>query len=243
MSHIGVLKALEENDIHVDIIAGCSAGALVGSLYCCNIDAKTIGAIANNIDRKLWVDVTIPKRGFIKGQKVEDMIRLLTKNKNIEDLDKKLIIVSTDLKKGEKYVFTEGPIYRAVRASISIPGVFIPVRMNDMMLVDGAVIDRVPISEVKKAGADIVIGVDVGFSSQQGRTNHIVDIILQSIDVMAKQIMSEQMVVADVLLEPDVSHIGPSRFDLVEDCVKVGYDTTMEKIDIIKEKINEYKNT
>jgi NTE family protein len=241
LAHIGVLQALEDHDINIDYVAGSSAGALVGGLYCCGIEPKTIRDIANQIDRKLWVDLSVPKRGFIKGEKIEEIIKLLTGNRNIEELTKKLAIVATDLKSAKRYVFKKGPIYKAIRASISIPGVFVPVRYNDMVLVDGGVTDRVPVSVVKDMGADIVIAVDVGFSTQQGRINHIFDVILQSIDVMAKQILPQNIIHADVYITPQVSHIGLSRFDKVVECYEIGYDETVKRINEIKKVISEFK--
>ena len=241
LAHIGVLSALEENGIEVDCVAGSSAGALIGSVYCCGIKPERIRNIASQIDRKLWMDVTIPKKGFIKGDSVEEIVRLLTRNRNIEELEKKLAIVATDLRTAKKYIFREGPIYKAVRASISIPGVFIPVKHNDMLLVDGGVIDRVPATIVKDMGVDIVLAVDVGFNTNQGKINNIFDIILQSIDVMAKQILSKDTIQADVLIEPDVEHIFSSRFDMVDECYALGYQATIEKIDDIKKVIENYK--
>ncbi|RKD34391.1 patatin-like phospholipase family protein [Thermohalobacter berrensis] len=230
LAHIGVLKALEENNIEIDYVAGSSIGALIGSIYCCGIDPDTIERIAMQLDRKLWVDLSVPKRGFIKGDRIEEIIKLLTKERNIEDLDKKLAIVATDLKTSKRYIFTEGPIYKAVRASISIPGIFIPLKMNNMVLVDGGVTDRLPVTVVKQMGADIVIGVDVGFSNNQGRINHIFDVILQSIDVMSMQILSNSVTHADILIEPHLSDIRPSRFDEVEKCVKRGYNEAKKRI-------------
>lgn len=234
MAHIGVLKALEENNINVDIIAGCSIGALIGSLYCSGIDPKTIENIAIQIKKSLWMDFTVPRRGLIKGDKVEEIIKLLTRNRCIEDLDKKFAAVATDLKKAQRYVFTNGPICRAVRASISIPGVFVPVKCDNMILVDGGVTDRVPVSVAKEMGADVVIAVDVGFTTQQGKISHVIDVILQSIDVMAKQILDSNKPDADVLIEPSLSHIGPSKFEDVLECSNIGYQTTLDKIDEIK---------
>lgn len=241
LAHIGVLKALDENDIKINIIAGCSAGALIGSLYCCGISPKYIENIALQMSRRMWVDLTVPKRGFIKGNKIEEIIKLLTKNRNIEELDTILSIVATDLKTCQRVVFNRGPIHRAVRASISIPGVFVPLKIDNMTLVDGAVTDRVPASLVKELGADIVIAVDVGFGNDRGRINHLFDVILQSIDIMAMQIMNTNILCSDVTIEPPVCHISPSKFDLVEECVEIGYNSAMKKIGAIRDAINTYK--
>ncbi|WP_425448949.1 patatin-like phospholipase family protein [Dethiothermospora halolimnae] len=241
LAHIGVLKALEENNVNIDVVSGSSAGALVGSLYCSNIPPAKIEDIINQIDRKMWMDVTVPRRGFIKGNQIEQILKILTRNRNIEDLNKKLAIVATDLKESKKIVFTEGPLYKAVRASISVPGVFLPVKMDNMVLVDGGVIDRVPVSIARELGADIVIAVDVGFSTEQRRINHIFDVILQSIDVMAKQILNESLMGADILIKPPISHISPSKFDKVVECSKIGYKATIEGINEIKGKLEQIK--
>ncbi len=240
LGHIGVLHALEENNIHIDCIAGSSAGALIGGIYCCGVKPLMIKRIAMQLERKLWVDLTVPRRGFIKGKKIEEMLKLLTKNRDIEDLEKNLSVVSTDIKKGKPYIFTKGPLYKAIRASISIPGIFVPVKKENMVLVDGAVIDRIPISLVKKMGADIVIAVDVGFSRHKGTINHVFDVILQSIDIMSKQISEKKIVHADILLQPDLSDIKPQRFDQVEESFNIGYEATKEKIHQIKKIIQDF---
>ncbi|MTI47706.1 patatin-like phospholipase family protein [Sporosalibacterium faouarense] len=239
LAHIGVLKALEEHDIKIDMISGCSAGALVGGLYCCGISPKMIADIAFQLDMKTWVDLTVPKKGFIKGEKIQEIVKLLTRCRNIEDLKIPFTAISTDLKVGQRYIFNKGPLYRAIRASISVPGVFEPLRMGNKVLVDGAVIDRVPASVVKGMGSDIVIAVDVGFGAPQGKINHIIDVMLQSIDVMSRQISKRSFIKADILLEPSLTHIGGTKFNLVDECVEIGYNTTIEKIDEIKGLLNE----
>ncbi len=238
LAHIGVLKALEDLEIEVDMISGSSAGALIGGLYCTGISPNMIKNLAIQIDKKMWTDFTMPKKGIIKGERIQEILKLITGDRNIEELDKKLIIVATDLKTGEEVVFTEGAIHTAIRASISIPGVFEPVEHNGRILVDGGVVDRVPVSVLKNMGADMVIGIDVGFSRYQSKFIHMFDIILQSIDIMAKQIMESDLTLADLIISPPLSHIESSKFELVEECVHIGYESTMAKKDKIFDIIN-----
>ncbi len=241
-AHIGVLKAIEDNNIDIDYVSGSSAGALVGGIYCCGVRPQTIRDIAIQIDRKFWVDFTVPRRGLIKGDRIEEALKILTGNRNIEDLGKKLSIVATDLKASQRYVFEYGLVYKAIRASISIPGVFVPVRTKNMVLVDGGVIDRVPVSIIKDMGAEIIIAVNVGFSTQLGRINHIIDVIMQSIDVMGRQILESNMIDADVIIEPELSHINSTKFNQVEECFNIGYKAAIDKMDEIKKVIKEKKN-
>lgn len=237
LAHIGAIMALEENNIPIDMIAGCSAGSLVGSLYACGISAKKMGDIAMNIDRKLWLDIVIPRKGFIKGDKIIELIKLLTRNRNIEDLDIPYAAVAADIKTGERVVFNQGPISTAVRASISVPGVFEPVHMGDKVLVDGAVLDRVPASLLKEMGCDTIIAVDVGFGMAPASITHIIDVILVSLDVMTRQISKRSIIEADILIKPPLTHINGSKFNLVEECMEIGYNSTMEKMDEIKKVI------
>ncbi|MTI67579.1 MAG: patatin family protein [Firmicutes bacterium] len=239
---MGVLKALDDNNIKIDCVAGSSAGALIGSVYCCNTKPNMMKNIALQLDRKTWLDLTVPKRGFIKGNCVEEITKLLTGGKNIEDTNKKLSIVATDIKNSKVFVFKKGPIYKAVRASISIPGIFVPVKSRDKVLVDGGVIERVPVNIVKDMGADIIIAVDVGFSTKPGRINNVFDVILQSIDVMAKQILENRIILADIVIKPNLSHIKPSRFDKVEECFEIGYNETIKNMKKIKAIIKKYKD-
>ncbi|NLW23147.1 MAG: patatin-like phospholipase family protein [Tissierellia bacterium] len=237
LAHIGVLKALEELEIEIHMVSGTSAGALIGGLYCTGISPDMLEKLAIGIDKKMWVDFTLPKKGIIKGERIQEILNVITGNRRIEDLDKELYIVATDLVKGEKVVFSKGSLSQAIRASISIPGIFEPLEYEGKVLVDGAVVDRVPISILKSMGADIIIGVDVGFSGNQNRYVNMLEIILQSIDIMAKQITEMDLKLADLIITPDLAHVNPSKFELVEECSQIGYKATMEKKERILELI------
>jgi len=239
LAHIGVLKALDELNVKVDIISGSSAGALIGGLYSTGISPDMIEKLAIQIDKKMWADFTMPRRGIIKGDKIQEILKLITGNRRIEDLDKDLIIVATDLKTGEEVIFTEGYLHTAIRASISVPGVFEPVEYEGKTLVDGGVVDRVPVSILKQKGADVVIAIDVGFSKYQSRIIHMFDIVLQSIDIMAKQIMEPDLKLADLIIKLPLSHIESSSFELVEECTTIGYETTMKNRDKILRLLNQ----
>ncbi|TCS89620.1 NTE family protein [Keratinibaculum paraultunense] len=241
LAHIGVLKALEELNIDIDIISGSSAGALIGGLYSTGIDPDMLKNLTIQIDKKMWMDFTVPRKGIIKGERIEEILKLITANRNIEELNKKLVIVATDLKTGEEVIFNKGPLYKAIRASISIPGVFEPVEYQGRTLVDGGVVDRIPISILKKMGADIVIAIDVGFSKYQSKVIHMFDIVLQSIDIMSKQITEPDLGLADLIIRLPLSHIESSDFELVEECSIIGYETVMKNKEKIFNVLNNLK--
>lgn len=238
LAHIGVIKVLKENHIPIDYIAGSSMGSLIGAVVANNNDIYMIEKLAINLKRKHWLDLTVPKLGFVTGDKIKDLIRILTHGKNIEELAIPLGIVATDVENGEKVVFREGPVAEAVRASISIPGIFVPERINDRLLVDGGVIERVPVNTIKEMGADIVIAVDVGLQDAKMNVTSIIDVISQSIDIMEREIYRQKILAADYVIRPNVGHISSISFTNVEEIINEGYRKATESIEEIKELIN-----
>ena len=162
-AHIGVIKALTEAGVRVDYIAGTSIGAVVGAVHA----SEKIGALENVVLQFDWkqivsfLDVVFPKSGLIDGNKVADFVRSHVVPGNIEDLTLSFCAVSTDLATGSEVVIQEGDVIEAVRASISVPGIFTPVKKGDMVLVDGGLVNPVPVSVVREMGADFVIAVDL----------------------------------------------------------------------------------
>ncbi len=159
--HIGVLKVLEENGIRPDYIAGTSMGAAIGAAYSVGYDAREISYITKTTNWKKIVDFTIPKSGIIKGELIENKIRKLLKDRDFKELHTKLAVVAYNLTKRKKVVFTKGNVAKAVRASISIPGIFSPTTINGDRYIDGVVSDPTPFDVVREMGADVVIAVDL----------------------------------------------------------------------------------
>lgn len=237
LAHIGVIKALQEHRIHYDLISGSSMGSLVGALIANNNDIKMIEKLAVTIKRKHWLDLTVPKLGFVSGEKVREMTKLLTHGKNIEDLAIPLGIVATDIETGERVVLKEGNVADAVRASISIPGIFVPHKVEDRLLVDGGVVERVPVRTVREMGADFIIAVDVGLFDAKMKVNNIMDVISQSINIMEREIYQRQISTADYVIRPNVGYISTIDFSNVEDIIEEGYHKGLECVEQIKELI------
>ncbi|MCD4707398.1 MAG: patatin-like phospholipase family protein [Candidatus Sabulitectum sp.] len=162
-AHIGVIRALEEAGINVDCIAGTSIGALVGAVYASGRFAELEKAVLQ-LERKqilLFSDIILPKSGLIDGRKISNLIQQHVLDTPIESLPLPLCIIATDLTTGREVVLKDGDISEAVRASVSIPGVFTPVRKEDRLLVDGGLVNPVPVSIAREMGADFVIAVDL----------------------------------------------------------------------------------
>ncbi|MBS4172405.1 patatin-like phospholipase family protein [Bacillus sp. FJAT-49736] len=240
-AHLGVLKVLEENNISIDYIAGSSMGALVASFYGMGHSIEQLIKLSLAFKRKFYLDFTVPKLGFINGNRIKEFIKLFTHGKNIEDLKIPIAIIATDLVKGEEVVFTKGSISDAVRASISIPGIFVPVHMNGKILVDGGVIDRIPSAIVRKMGADIVIGVDVTFSKKETEINNIYDVIMKSIDILHMEAISSRQLGADILIQPDVSQYSSTAFTNTEEIIKIGEEETWRNLQGIVDLLDQWK--
>ncbi len=241
LAHIGVLQVLEEHGIFPDLIAGSSIGAIVGALYASGISPQMMEGIAENLDMRMYYDVAIPKLGFVKGERIEELIRLLTKGKTFDELKIPLKVTAVDLKSNQSVILDKGEVYKAVRASISIPGIFVPVFDGDKVLVDGGLLERLPTRVVRDMGADIIIGVDVGYRGQHGDPSNILGIILQSFEVIELALVDSIINDEDIYIYPELGDINPMNFDEVKRCVEEGRRATLEVIDEIKKKIEEFQ--
>ncbi|WP_147531899.1 patatin-like phospholipase family protein [Bacillus marasmi] len=242
-AHLGVMKVLKEERIPIDFLSGSSMGALIACFYATGLDMDQLYKISSAFKRKYYLDFTVPKMGFVAGKRVKDLIRIFTHGKNIEELNIPVAVVATDLMSGKKVVFTEGPIADAVRASISIPGIFVPEKINGRLLVDGGVVDRIPVSVVKDMGAELVIAVDVSHVKTNTEITSIYDVIMQSIDIMQMELVDHRMVASDIMIRPRVEKYNSRAFTNIEEIINIGEEAARKQIDEIKKRIEQWKGT
>jgi NTE family protein len=163
-AHIGVIEALEEANIPVNFIAGCSVGGYIGALYASGKIHSLKEFLLKMNGKKIfsYLDVTFPRSGLLNGSKrVHELFSMHTDMQTFEELDIPLVMVATDLERGEKVVLKTGDIVDALRATMSYPGLFAPVCIKGRWLVDGGVVDPVPVGVARAMGAGIVIAVDL----------------------------------------------------------------------------------
>ena len=235
LAHVGVLRILEQERIPVSYLAGCSIGSLVGALYSSGHDANTIYKLATHLKRRHWLDFVVPRMGVIAGERVLETTQLLTQRKQFKDLRIPLSIIATNLRTGQEVVFNDGDVAAAVRASISVPGVFVPFQLGDDLYVDGAVTNPTPIDTVRKMGADVVIAVDLALKGVPSPIANLLDVMIQSIDIMEKQMFNHRQDLCDILIQPAVGHISPSSFDSIDECVALGEKAALDMMPQIKE--------
>jgi NTE family protein len=227
-AHVGVLKVLESQKVPIHLIVGTSAGSLVGSLYASGIDAFQLQTMAMALLKDDVVDLSLPDNGFIRGEKLENYVNKTVRQVPLERLKIPFRAVATNLQTGEETVFATGNTGKAVRASCSI-------RIGDKAYVDGGVVSPVAVDAARKAGADVVIAVDISAGVAGTVPQGILDTILQSIDIMYSKISSAQLRNADVVIRPQVSHIGSSDFEKRNEGILEGEKATTLAMPQIRE--------
>lgn len=160
-AHIGLIKAMQEENIPIDMIGGTSAGALMASIFALGNDALNLERIAKALmsDKKTLNDYTFPVVSLIRGKKFNKVIKSFVGETMIEDLWLPYFAVATSLSKSQKVILDRGPLWKALRASASIPGILPPFFENNELLVDGAMLDNIPGAVMREKGADFVISV------------------------------------------------------------------------------------
>ena len=165
LAHVGVILALEAYDIPIDIIAGTSIGAVIGSLYASGATVKELEEVALSIKKSktlFMIDPAFPRSGLISGDRIEKMLnKFALKDKTFDDLNIPFAAVATEIENGAEVIISQGKLIDAVRASISIPGIFTPVKYQDYYLVDGGLVNPVPANVAQMMGADIIIAVNL----------------------------------------------------------------------------------
>lgn len=203
-AHIGVIQILEKNGIKPDFIVGTSAGSIVGALYASGKTAHELEEIAMTFKASDVRDFKLSTQGFFDGKKIEDYINRVIEDKTLEQLTIPLYIVATELKTGTKTIFSKGNTGQAVRASTTIPSMFVPTKIGDAEYVDGGLVSPLPVAVAKSLGADMIIAVDILAKPEYTQTSNIWGLFNQNINVMQNQLANYEAQQADVLIQPDI---------------------------------------
>ncbi|TBR35846.1 MULTISPECIES: patatin-like phospholipase family protein [Dyella] len=236
-AHIGVIKMLEANGIHPDVVAGTSAGSVVGALYASGMDPFQLQEQAFALDESKIRDVRLFSGGLVQGQKLQDYINQLVGGRSMEKLKLPFAAVATQLETGQRTVFVRGNTGQAVRASSSIPGVFEPVEINGKHYVDGGVVSPVPADAARQLGADFVIAVDISSKADGNNPNGMLNIVGQSISIMGQKLGEQELARADIVIRPRVNQIGAADFQAKNQAILEGERAAMAVMPQIKAKL------
>jgi NTE family protein len=264
IAHLGVLKVLEQNDIPIDIIAGCSQGSIIGVGYAAGISVDEMIDMACRLGRRsnalLAVDLTLTKPGLLAGQKFIEIFKpLLGSKSTFEDLTMPCRTVATDVESGERVSIGTGNLSDAFRASASVPMVFSPVKIDDRVLVDGGVSDPVPAEIVNMMGADLCIAVNVVPPLKKGVENavshafrmvsylnpltwleesaglpNMFDIIMNAMQTLQYELGNFKAISADVLINPELSDFTWVEYYRSEELIQRGVQAAEQALPAIQ---------
>lgn len=226
-AHVGVLRALEELGLPVSFVAGTSVGAFIAALFAFNKNWQQIGKLVLDLN---WLDVSgisLSQSGLLSNEKMGQLIRDAIGDVSFARADIPLAMVAADISTGEKVVIREGDVATAVMASTCIPGVFVPVEAEDRLLVDGGIVENVPVESLKEMGADFVIGVDLHAKHSHSRPENIVEVLLNTLDFAIMTATKLQTSEADILITPDLMSFNSLNPGQTADIMEVGYREAM----------------
>jgi NTE family protein len=239
VAHIGVLQVFEENQIKPSHISGTSIGALIGALHAFGIPVKKMLKVARDIT---WLSIShfhLSKMGLMVNDEIGEIVEnLLGKDRRIEEAPVPLSIIATDIGTGSKVVFEQGSLADAVMASTCIPGIFIPMEIGERLLVDGFLVENVPISPLKNRGLDMIIAVNLDAGRAYDKPDDIIDIIISALDIAVTMYTRSMVEKADIIIEPDVGSY--SRFDSkkVDKFYQQGYRAAQQALPKIRSLLN-----
>jgi NTE family protein len=221
MAHIGVFKVMEREGIRFDLVAGNSAGSIIGALYAAEYTWRDMYEFARQI-RPLDILRRRVRLSIHSGQ-IEEIVKRALGDMTFAELAIPFTVIAVDVRTGELVRLTEGSVARAVRASCSVPGVFTPTPWDDMLLIDGGTLNSVPADVAREMGADRVVGVNLNCDRRNGtRSNNRMQILLAAINMMMSINAERGIRASDVMITPDLSEYKYHRLDNLDDLVERG---------------------
>jgi len=251
LAHIGVLEVLEEEKIPIHFIAGTSMGALIGGFYASGLGIKKLKEFAYQTDWKKVAVLFAPspsRSGLVSGKRIEKLLRSFLGKRKIEELPLPFACVATDIFSGKEIIINQGDLVDGIRASISLQGILTPIIHDGRVLVDGGIVNPVPVNVTAKMGANFIIASNVNsFSPEQpeeiknSKTKdkieipNIFAIILQSANIMQQKMIKDSLSQANLTINSDVRNIKLLEFYRAKEAVEAGRKATREIL--IRQKI------
>ena len=242
--HVGVLKVLEQEGIPVSFVAGTSVGALIGAAYCSGVSPAELEEIAARVRFKDLARWTLSRYGFATNLRMITFLKKILKVHTFEELQIPLAVTATDFGSGEGVVFRTGPLIDAVRASCAYPGVFLPVKVNGRLLVDGMLAHSLPTKPARDMGANKVLAVSLRshWKNSDG-PRHIFDVIGQCFSIAQDVNCAQARSCADLVIEPDVTGYRYDDFERSAELVRIGEEATRAAIPAIRKWVEVEKAT
>lgn len=238
-AHIGVIKVLESHGIRPKLVVGTSAGSFVGGLYASGLSPFALQQLALNLEESDVRDLTLSRQGFLVGQKLQDYVNAQVKQQPIQNFPIRFAAVATEADTGRKVVFNRGNAGQAIRASCSIPNVFVPVTIAGKEYVDGGLVSPIPVETARDLGADVVIAVDISARPVAGQTRSAWALLDQTINIMGQQAINRELPLADVVIKPMVLGVGTLDLESKHRSLLEGERAAQVKLQAIVAAINQ----
>lgn len=234
-AHIGVLQALISNHIPIHVVAGTSAGSLVGAMYCAGLDPWLVERTAEGMNWRALVRLRLRRDGLLDADGLERFMLGNVGDLYFSHLKVPFVATATDLPTGKEVLLTSGRIATAVRASCAFPGIFLPVRVGEHVLVDGGLIHPVPAEVCRRFGADVVIAVELNRPGDRPAIpKNLLHIMLSSLALVQRPHVNQALHEADVVIQPDLSDFGVIELDRLSNMIKAGRDETIRMMPAIR---------
>ena len=237
-AHVGVLKALAENNIPIDVIAGTSAGSIVGGAFAAGMSADEVMKMASRVRWGNMVRPSLSPLGFLSNVPMGRFISEELPVSKFEEMPIPFAAVACDFATGDEVVFKDkGDLAFAIRASCAVPGVFAPLRQTDgRLLVDGGVISPTPVEALWGLGADVVIAVDLVACGATFRAEprSALGMMFQSAMMLLRTASINQHYRADLVIVPQIAHLRPDQINKRDEFVALGYAAASESIASIR---------
>jgi NTE family protein len=231
IAHVGVLKALEDHKVSIRYIAGTSVGAMIAALYAFDVSVDEIGGLAKRLTMSKVTSFKLSKTGFFSTSSLRELMTEYIGEVNIEDAKIPLSIVATDIRNGEEIILRTGSVADAVCASAAIPGIYIPVKIDNRSLVDGGLVQNVPIEALQSMGAGVTIASHLNSASHYSEISHVLDVMRNAFEIAVSHHTQDQLRDADVVISMDVSEFSlRDNTDRYDELFQIGYNTASQQL-------------
>lgn len=238
IAHVGILKALEDHDLKPDLLTGTSMGAFVAGLYAFGKTPEEIRDMVKELDLFDVSRFTMSRFGLLSNEEIGKIFQKHIGDAKIEDSPMPLAIIAADISTGEKVIIKSGKVSQAIMASACVPGLFIPVQMENRILVDGGIVENIPVSTLKEMGAHLVVGVNLNNARRYKRPEDIVDVFFNAFEIAidtTTRIQTDED--ADVMIKLDVADYSRTESNNVWELYAEGYRGGILSIKEIKNEL------
>lgn len=234
-AHVGVLGVLESYGVRPDVVAGTSAGAFVAVLYAFGLSPAQIIKRVEKIGWRDLSSVSLNSLGIASNEGLAELVDdAIGEGALLEEADMPVAVVTADIRTGRRVVLTEGPVTDAVRASTAIPGVFTPMEIGDNLLVDGGIVENVPVRAVKELGADTVIAVSLSGVVDFKEPRTLMGVLANAFEIAVDGAEKLELEQADVVIRPDLGGFSHWNTEARHDIMTAGRKAAEEAIPEIR---------